>query len=226
MKKSIVMMMSMTLVAGIATNALAGKKNEPKKPEKILEEIGGTHFVEKMKVSDVGSVKMKDRKSGDETYFHVYSSYVNDKYRVIIFDNKPTYLGYYETDLEPTDYEEGAVLLDTGDGENFERIRLSAKGPNEKISIDGVPSKFVKNEKAEADKKAEAAVAAADEKIQPEYREWTIINRGKKVPVQAIFVKQAGNKVFLKEKTRGITKPFPVNSLSRPDQEYLKKIAQ
>ncbi len=211
-----------------ALDAMAGKKNEPKKPEEILKKIGGTHFTEKMKINDVGSVKVKDRKTGDETYFHVYSGYANDKYRVIIFDNKPTYLGYYETDLEPTDYEEGAILLDSGDGENFERIRLTAKGPNDKISIDGTPSKFIKNEKAEADKKAEAAaqaaIAKANEPIQPEYREWTFNNRGKKINFTAIYVKQAGSKVFLKEKSRGITKPFAIQNLCKEDKEYIKRL--
>lgn len=214
------------LFTASALNATAGKKNEPDDPEEILEALGGIHFIEKMKVDDVGSVKVKDRKSGEETYFHVYSGYANEKYRVIIFDNTPRYLGYYETELEPTDYEEGAVLLDSGDGESFFKIRLTIKGPNDKVTIDGIPSKFVKNEKAAADKQAaEKAIPIADaaEDLQPEYREWTIRSGSKQQTFTAIYIKQAGSKVFLKEQKRGITRPFPINRLSKADQAYLKK---
>ncbi|MBT8042249.1 MAG: hypothetical protein HKP10_02500 [Kiritimatiellales bacterium] len=215
------------LFTATALDASAAKKNEPKDPEEILEATGGKHFVEKMKVDDVGSVKVKDRKTDEESYYHVYSSYVNDKYRLIIFDNTPRYLGYYETNHEPIDYEEGAVLL--GDSESPFKIRFrSIKEPPAQVSIDGVSSPFVKNEKAAEAAKQEAAAAAAaeeaDKPIKPEYRDWQITMRGQTSTHNAIFVQKLGSKVKIKESKRGKTATVPISSLSKADQDYLKKL--
>jgi hypothetical protein len=227
MKKIFTLMMVGTLAAGIATNTMAKseKKNVPKNNvvEAALTAAGAVHYPEKMKIGKTGPVEF------EETYYHAFSgSLKSGNYRVIIFDNKENYIGYYESEYEPLETEEGGVVLDAGDGESTYTIRFGEKGPREKTSIDGVPVIFVKNEKQVA-KAAEAANAAkaevaSNEPIQPEYREWILINRGKKIPVEAIYVKQTGSKVTLKKKSDGRSKEFPLNMLSAEDKEYVKKL--
>ena len=84
-------------VAVLAATTLvtrASDKNEPDDVEEMLQNIGGKHYVEDMKVNDVGSVKVKNDETDEETYYHVYSAYVDPDYRVIIFDNTPRYLAH------------------------------------------------------------------------------------------------------------------------------------
>ena len=74
--------------------------------ETIIKEIGGEHYVEKMKFYEVGSIEV------EPTYYHVFNGQLkNGGYHIIFFNNKQEYLGFYYSDYEPTDYEEGAVLL-------------------------------------------------------------------------------------------------------------------
>ena len=227
MEKKLGLMISAALIAGFAitTEAKSEKKNVPDDDvvEAALTEAGAEHFPEKMKIYKTGPVEL------GETYYHAFSgSLKSGGYRVIIFDNKETYLGYYEAGFEPVETEEGAVALDSGDGESFFYIRFGDDGPREKTNIDGIPVPFVKNPKLLA-KEAETATAVlpeavSDEPIQPEYREWILINRGEKVPVEAIYVKQIGTKVTLKKKSDGRSKDFPLTMLSTADQEYVKKL--
>ena len=60
--------------------------------------------------------------------------------------------------------------------------------------------------------------------MQPEDREGVLNNRGKEVPVEAIYVKQAGSKVTLKKKSDGRSKEFPLSMFSAADKEYVKTL--
>jgi hypothetical protein len=59
--------------------------------------------------------------------------------------------------------------------------------------------------------------------VVPEYREWTITHKGKKIPARAIYVKQSAGKVFLKLEANGMEKGFSLSALSREDQAYVKQ---
>jgi hypothetical protein len=107
---------------------------------------------------------------------------------------------------------------------------LPFDGPSDQTSIDGVSSKFVKNEaaenaiEAEAEAKAAAAAAAkAKANLQPEYREWTLRMYGQEYTFRAIYVKTAGSDIFLKNEDRGITKDFPQSAFLLEDLEYIKQ---
>jgi hypothetical protein len=232
MKKVLGLIMSIALFTGstLTAEAKSEKKNPPKNTkavEEALTKAGGDHFPEKMKVSKVGPIEV------DDTFYHAFcGSLKKAGYRIILFDNQQNYLGYYLSEFEPADYEEGAVLLDSGESDedgnpDYYYLRIGSKGPSDKVSIDGIPSLFVKNEAAAAkvaEAKASAVSTASSEPIQPEYREWILINRGKKVPVEAIYVKQGGNKITLKKKSDGRSKDFPLSMLSEADKEYVKTL--
>lgn len=225
MKKVLGLIISTALITGFSVTAEAKseKKNVPKDNvvEAALTAAGADHFPEKMKVNKTGPVKL------EETYYHAFcGSLKSGRYRIIVFDNKENYLGYYESEFEPAETEEGAVALDSGDGESYFYIHFGDDGPKDKINLDGTPVSFVKNKKQQA-KVAEAVAgteAVSNEPITPEYREWVLINRGQKVPVEAIYVKQMSNKVTLKKKSDGRSKDFPLSMLSAADQEYVKKL--
>jgi hypothetical protein len=227
MKKVFGLIISTALIAGFAltADAKSEKKKVPKDDvvEAALTEAGPAHFPEKMKIDKTGPVKVED------TYFHAFcGSLKKGGYRVIIFDNKENYLGYYESEYEPSETGPGEVLIDSGDGETYYKFKIGKDGPKKKANIDGTSVAFVKNKqlekKKEAEAAAEAAEAVANEPIQPEYREWVLSHNGKKIPVEAIYVKQNSNKVTLKKKSDGRSKEFPLSKLSAADQEYVKKL--
>jgi hypothetical protein len=246
MKKILKLMMIALLISGIS--AVAGEKKNKMSTRDvitILKEIGPDHFPEKMKVSTVGSLEIGD------TYYHAFCGTTKkDGYRVIFMDNKGGYLGYYATEFEPYDYEEKSVMLDSGetnsDGDATPYyLSLGSKGPNKKISINGIQSNFVLNPKTDpkaiaAAEKATAATAAATTEPsldateieadtatpsgQPEYRQWTITRGGKEIPVKAVYVKTEKGKVYLKSAGNGQTVPFAFRELSSEDQDYLRKL--
>ena len=233
MNKTAKLMMITLLVAGIAT-AGGEKKKTPKTQdvEVALEAAGTDHFPEKMKVRKVGSIE------AGETYYHAYCGTTKKEgYRVIFMDNSGNYLGYYATEYEPSDYEEDAILLDSGESDedgntSYYAINIGQTGPADQIQIDGIPVPFVKNPKN--DTKTASATASTGSStesaknglVQPEYREWIVSRGGKKIPVRAIYVKTAGSKIFLKSEVNGKTVPFQLRELSRPDQDYLKQLEQ
>ena len=195
------------------------KKNPPKNDDVIEESLklaGDTHFPEKFKFDDIGTIEH------EETYYHSYIGYNDDgTYRVIFFDNKQQYLGYYNVDYEPVDYEDSVVLLDD-ESDGFFSVRLGKDGPNDAILIDGVKTTFIRNKKI--DKKEEAIKEKQIEKPQIIYRNWTIKRGGKSYTYECIFVKKVGSKIFLKEKSRGKTLPFSETELSNDDISYLKAL--
>lgn len=238
MKKTLTILMSTTIILGMASSALAGgeKKNPPrnsKEVEKFLKEAGGEHFPERMKISNKMSIDVED------TYFHVFSgSLKKGGYHIIIFNNVPEYLGYYASEYEPSDYEEGTVFLDSGDSDEdgnptYYTVPIGEKGPADKIRIDGIPTKFVKAPGADEKKAvsgigkvAEGGTAAMEtaEEDAIQYRDWKITIQGKERTYNAIFVSVEKGKVSIKDSKRGKIATLPVSALSSEDVEYLKEI--
>ena len=199
--------------------AISEKKNPPKNDDVIEESLklaGDLHYFEKLKFDDIGTIEHED------TYYHSFVGYNNDgTYRVIFFDNNQNYLGYYNVDYEPVDYEDSTVLLDD-ESDGFFGIRLGKEGPAEAILIDGVKISFNQNKKI--NKKEESIVENKIEKPQIVYRNWTIKRGSKTYTYECIFVKKIGSKIFLKEKSRGKTLPFSETELSPEDISYLEAL--
>ena len=234
MKKVMSILMLVGLVVGMAVNVNAKqeRKNAPRGKAVLtaLKELGEPHYVDRMKVHEMCSLEIED------TYYHVYTGEMKKLgYRVIFYDNAEHYLGFYETEFEPTEYEEATVLLDSGDGENFYSIPIGTKGPSGTIRIEGMPVNLVKSpwytakleggsETAVAESsKTALPVAEEEDVLKPEFRTWTITFKGKPIEASAIFMKQEKNMVFLKLEANGKEKAFSIYSLSKKDQAYIKQ---
>ncbi len=226
MKRTLGIITMMALATGIASNVMAKteKKDQPKARfvKEALEALGGTHFPEKIKIKRISSIEI------GETYYHVYEGELEKTgYHIIVFDNQRNYLGYYKSDFPPTNYEiEGCIVIDSGNVDEDTGDQLyfpipinPKKGLPKKVQIGGMPTSFVQAPKSAATTKG----AAGDGEITPEYREWVILHKGKKIPVRAIYIKQSSGKVYLKAEASGATKPFLISSLSRDDQAYVKQ---
>ncbi len=222
MKKALGIMMVGALVASMATTAGAKseKKNTPKNTraaEEAVRAAGAEHFPEKMKIRKVGSLK------AGETYFHIYCGVLKKGgYHAIVFDNTPTYLGYYKTEYEPVNYEKGAILVDMEDSDEdgntrYEKIRVKETGPTDNTRIDGVAVKFIKAPEKKVVKTEEGT--ASGEESGPVFREWTI----NKTVVRAVYVSQTFGKVTLRAEASGAVKAFPISSISDEDKEYIKQ---
>lgn len=240
MKKTLLTILCATSIA-VTPSAFAAKKNDPNRKEvqTELEEIQEGHYVERMKISQLCTLDFEDA-DGEDIYYHFYTGTLKSgKYHLIIYDNTPSYLGYYLLDFEPADYEEGTILLDsgesTGDGATlWHEVVIKSTGPIDKIRVDGVPVSFVKNPKLEADANAEATAetggipavpketAASGEVI--DYRDWTITIKGNTVTVNAIFVEVKDGKVTIKNSKNGKEAHIPGSALSEADREYVKRI--
>jgi hypothetical protein len=237
-------LVAVTVLSLTAVNANAGtKKNDPNKKEveQILKEIGGDHYVEKMKINSLCSMKLEDA-AGEDLYYHIFNiSLKKGGYRVAIFDNTPNYLGFYATEYEAADYEEGAILLDSGDSDedgntSYFNLPLKASGPVNKTRIDGVPTAFVKNPKLEGGAKAAATTGGSGAIAVPkaksssgatiDYRDWKITIQGKERTYNAIFVQKTGSKIQIKDSKRGKTATIPISALSKADQTYLKELGE
>ena len=239
MRKALRIVVSMALIMSVASGAFAKsvKKNPPRKKEVLskVKELGPPHYEKKMKISEIGPLKVGD------TYYHAFSGDLgNGTYHIIIYDNNLNYLGFYETHLEPMGYEEGAILLDgadIGDG-NYIRIPIPETGPQKKILLGGgsLPLLFVKSPEAEAAQaeggsKTSMGMSSSSDKsgekeakeLKPEYREWKIHYKGKTLTVRALLVERKGGKVYLKAEANGKVKPFLYSQLSKEDQKYLKQ---
>jgi hypothetical protein len=243
MKKTLTTLICATIAAYslFPLNASARvKKNEPDKRDvaKFLEELGGEHFVERMKVKDLCTLEFEDA-NDDEVYYHILVATLREGgYRIIIYDNKPEYLGYYSTDLDPTDYEKDRVLLDSGesdsDGNNiFIALPLTIKGPPAALNLNGIPTKLIKNPKLTVEKTTEDTTggipavpketSASGEEI--DYRDWKITMQGKEITVNAKYEKIEGGKVYIKNAKNGVVAAIPGSALSPEDQEYVKRIS-
>lgn len=238
MKKSLSMIAILALIAGLTTNAEAKRerKEQPnsRAAKEAVEAAGEEHYPEKIKIKRVSSIEI------GETYYHVYEGELDKLgYHIIVFDNYKNYLGFYKSDYAPTNEEiDGAIVLDSGDvdddgNQKFYLIPISLKkGLPAKVSIGGIPSELVKAPLPEGAKTGSPAageataannVDAEDAAPVPEYRDWTILHKGKKIPARAIFVKYSGGKVYLKLEANGAEQGFNLNLLSREDQAYVKQ---
>ena len=218
------------------------KKNDPDKREveKELKEIGGEHYVEKMKISHLCSLKF-EKPDGEDSYYHIYSANLKKEgFRVIIYDNTPTYLGYYKSEFEPYDYEEGYVWLESGESDEDGNDRpyklpIPDKGPAKKVRIGDVQSSFVANPKLAAE--GQTASTGPTKLVVPkeksstgvviDYRDWTITMGGKKLTVKAIFVEKVGSSnIKIKDSKRGKTATIKISAISDADRAYLKSIGE
>lgn len=230
--------LAFALAAGIVSGSLASdeRKNDPSKSEveDILEEIGGDHFPERMKINKLGSVET------DKTYYHIfYGSLKNGGYNLIFFDNTPAYLGYYVVSLEPVDYGEGEIYLRQGSGSPVV-ITISDDGPPAKLRIGstGATAKFVpapEEEEPEVEEPAAGASSTAatsssappKEPKKPEYRSWTITMGGTVVNVEsAIFVEMKDGQVTIKNAKNGKLATVKASTLSDADKDYLRDLLQ
>lgn len=230
--------LAFALTAGIVSGSLAAdeKKNDPSKSEveDILEEIGGDHLPERMKINELGSVET------DKTYYHIfYGSLKKGGYHLIFFDNTPAYLGYYVITLEPSDYGEGEIYLRQGSGAPV-TIPIGDEGPTDKLRIGstGMTAKFipapVKEEPVVEETTDGASSTAATstsappkEPKKPEYRPWTITMGGTVVNVEsAIFVEMKDGKVTIKNAKNGKLATVKASALSDADKEYLRDLLQ
>ena len=224
MKNQLNIIVTGLLLAGLATSATAKSTHEEKNSPKnrnvvadILEALGEEHFPEKMKIREIGSVKT------ETTYYHVYCGTLKKGgYRVIVFNNKPEYLGYYYIEqYEPSGYEDGAVLIDVGGNE--EKIRLEDKGPVDNTRIDGVGTKFIKAPEKKVKAFEKPKEEGAEGALKPEFREWTITLGSQKLKVRAIYVSQTFGKVKLRAEASGKENEFAISSISKVDREYIKQ---
>lgn len=239
MKKTLITLLCATVVM-VGTTTIAGtKKNDPNKKEveALLKGIGGDHYVEKMKISDLCSLKFEDA-SGEDDYYHIYNVTMKGSgYRILVYNNKPEYLGFYATEYEGADYEEGAILLDSGESDedgnsNYFNLPIPDKGPAAKVRIDGTPVSFVKNPQLEATETVAKSgggipvvpkeTSASGEVI--DYRDWTITMKGKQITVNAKFEKVESGKVFIKNSKNGKVAGVPGSAISDEDKEYVKRI--
>ncbi len=237
MKKTLSMIVVLAMAIGIATNAVAKRerKEQPnsRAAKEAVEAVGGEHYPEKIKIKRVSSIEAGD------TYYHIYEGELHKLgYHIIIFDNYKNYLGFYKSNYAPSNYEiEGSIVMDSGDvDENgdplYYRIPIDPKkGLPGKISIGGTPAALVKAPLPEGAKtgnptaggEQEDSEAAVDERPVPEYRDWIILHKGKKIPARAIFMKFEAGKVYLKLEANGAEKGFALHTLSREDQTYIKQ---
>ena len=239
MKKSLSMIAVLALVTGLTTDVLAKRerKEQPnsRAAKEAVEALGEEHYPEKIKIKRISSIEV------GETYYHVYEGKLNKLgYHIIVFDNYNNYLGFYKSDYAPTNEEvEGAIVLDSGDVDDdgnpkFFLIPISLKkGLPENVSIGGIPSKLVKAPLPEGAKTGppstgEDPAATNGSEVEdtgpiPEYRDWIILHKGKKLSAHAIFVKFSAGKVYLKLEANGAEKGFNLNMLSREDQAYVKQ---
>ncbi|MDF7805967.1 hypothetical protein P4E94_00860 [Pontiellaceae bacterium B12219] len=217
------------------------KKNEPDKRDvaKFLEELGGEHFVKYMRVKNFCTLEFEGPDE-EEIYYHVLVGTLrgSEGYHIIIYDNKPEYLGFYYTTLNPEDYEKDRIKLDSGDANNsgdsvYIALPLTVKGPADTVNIDGIPTKFVKNPNLTVEEKNDddgdlLPVVPKETSVSGEvidYREWKITMKGKEISVNAKFEKIEGGKIYIKNAKNGAVAAIPGSALSPEDQEYVKRIS-
>jgi hypothetical protein len=229
MKSTYKVMLTAACSAGILYSAFAAdvRKNKPsrKDVEQTLEEIGGEHFPEGLKISPVGPVET------ESTYYHVfYGTRKKGGYHLIFFDNTPAYLGYYLISYEPLGYGEGEVILyRTSNSTTI--VPIPDEGPPEKILTDDaglkanfIPAPVVEEPEEETDA---AAGLAPQKKKKPEYREWNIQKDGRLINVpSAIFVKMEDGNVSIMNAKNGLIATVPAGSLSPEDKEYLQDLLE
>lgn len=243
-KRLITTMLMLATLGFSLVQSDAAKKNDPDdgEVEEILKKIGGEHFIEDMKVRNYCSLEFENEETEEEVYYHFYVGTLRKGgYHLIVFNNKPEYLGFYKTDYEPSEYNETEILLNSGESDEdgnsyYYNIAFSIKGPAEKIRIDGTPVSFVKNPNLEKEKSTESSgeemVLVVPEKKTSstgeviDYRDWKITMGGQERIVNAIFEKVDDGKVYIKSSKNGAVAGIPGSALSLEDQEYVKRVME
>lgn len=235
MRRVLGIILILALATGMATNTIAKteRKEQPKARfvTETLEALGEPHYPEKMKVKRITSIEV------GETYYHIFEGKLDTVgYHIIVFDNYRNYLGFYKSDFPPCNEEkDNSIMIDSGDVDDdgntlFYPIPIDpAKGLLERIQIGGTPTNLERAPKKEGEEevgpqggaKKKGPEGAAENKLVPEYREWTITLKGKELKVRAIYVKQTFAKVTLKAEASGRTNDFDITSLSKEDREYV-----
>lgn len=224
------LILAVLCATGILSDTFAAdvKKNKPARRdvENILEEIGGEHFPEDMKISPIGPLET------DSTYYHIFSGTKRKGgYHLIFFDNTPAYLGYYLITLEPIGYGEGEIYLYLG-SDSTVTIAIDDAGPPEKIKFPeiGQQANFVRapvKEEPVEEEVQSTKKGVVKPKKTPEYRSWVITKGGKELNIEsAIFVKFEDGIVTIKNGKNGLIANVSAGSLSPADKEYLKDLFQ
>ncbi|MEI6892534.1 MAG: hypothetical protein V5783_10220 [Pontiella sp.] len=240
MKKTLATLLSASAIfLAISTvDTLAARENDPdrREVESLMKEIGGEHYVERMRISALCSLEF-EKPDGEDDYYHIYDVTLRDGgYRIIIYNNIPEYLGYYEIAYEASDYEKGTLLLDSGESNEdgdllYYSLPIPDKGPAAKVRINGVQVSFVKNPNLEVEK-IDAATGGipvvpketSDSGEVIDYRDWTITMGGRDITVNAIFEKVEKGKVYIKNSKNGKVAAIPGSALSDKDKEYVTRI--
>ena len=172
MKRIVKTILSVVIASGIVTSAIAADvdENPPdgrRAVENILKALGDPHWPEQgMKVTEVGTVET------EKTFYHIYSGYLKDEeeYRCIIFDNTPTYIGYYQFKYEAQNVEENCILIynedepsSGNDNDGMIRLPLTDKGPPRSTTIGMSTSEFTKAPQPEVEEPAEDSAEASDD---------------------------------------------------------------
>ncbi|MDZ8117385.1 hypothetical protein [Pontiella agarivorans] len=236
MRKTLTTLICATVAVTGLMQAEAAKKNDPDKRDvqKLMEELGDPHYQDRMKVYSVCSLEFEGA-DGEDDYYHIYSGTLKKGgYHLIVYNNVPEYLGFYLVDFEPVDYEEGAVLLDSGDGSTYFPFPIPASGPADTVRVDGIPTKFVKNPRLEEKKEgpivAGGGIPAVPDKETSasgeviDYRDWNITIKGRTITVNALFVKVEKGQVTLKSSKNGRETTIPGSAFSDEDKEYIRRI--
>jgi hypothetical protein len=252
MNRALRFILATAIIAGFAANSPASpKKRDPDKREVagILKKIGDKHFFEDMKVRDIGMILTGEEENTDKAYFWVFSTPLPEDagYRLILFDNVPAYLGYYDVLMSPMECNEKFIVLNSGDfdqgpdpvtGETDRwSVEIPASGPRKRITAPGPkgPAEFVpaptieevKEQKKEERQAAaeESSSSSSSQKLEPEYRSWNIKIGEKMIRVEsAIFIEYKGGQVTIKDAKTGRTVTKPIRDFSEEDQKYLKQI--
>lgn len=239
MTKKITAMLCAIAVTGLLT-AEAAKKNDPSKKEveALMKEIGGDHYIERTKFNDLCSLKYEDS-TGEDNYWHIYvGATKKDGYFVYVYNNVPEYLGFYKVEYEPVDYEEGTVLLDSGESDEdggtiFINLPIPDKGPAAKVRIEGVQVEFKKNPLLEPEDKVAGAATGGIPAVPKQttasgevidYRDWKLTLGGKERTINAIYVKFEKGQLTIKSSKNGKEATVPGSSLSEEDKEYVKRM--
>ena len=238
MKRTLTYLMTLAILTGFTIEASA-KKREPEKRdvEKEMEKLGGEHYVEDMKIRFVGSIEV-----ADDEYYHIFSARLpgDGGYHLIIYDNVPSYVGFYQTEFEPVGIGEYGVEIDNGvidpatEAPLYATVPLDDTGPPARIQISGqqMPSTFVPAPEPEPEPEPEVTATpssssssskVARPKKTPKYREWDVTVGDTVVHVEsAIFVDLKDGKVTIKDGKTNRQVTRPIADFSETDKAYMR----
>lgn len=254
MRNIIRFVLPLVIGTGLVSSSFAAVERDldKREVESDLRKFGGEHYFEDIKIREIGEIETEvdeeEDQDGNKAFYWIYSTILPDDagYRIIIYDNEPRYLGYYDVPLSPINCGEGTIVFEqgdfdlpadpiTGDTDTWS-VEIPDSGPPKRIQIGGNPVSFVaaptiEEVKEEIKEEREAAAAAASsgsstkQRITPEYRSWQINAGGRMITVEsAIFVEYKSGQVTIKDGKTGRTKAIPLRNFSEADQQYLRQL--